>query len=622
MYIKVITLSVLISLSVLCINCTEHNPSIELADAAYDQFKLVKSRQILNAIVQNDTLKKDQKYLALTRLAFQDWKYFNNYNSAKKRLLEAVSVRESAFDGLMLLSRIEREYGNYNKALNTSLKAKKIARTKNEINAAHIAYAQTVFEIIVNAIENNQQYDKTLLNETIKLLSNILEHNAGMPKPSKLLLALALLNNDGENVLKAWKSYFHIQEIEETYPYLLTSAIKLKNICKEWNGKKLNINSEEKLIIALADSRFYEFIPVFVMASKNRKQYNQAVKDILSYALYLKEVKGKTDAYYRLIAVEKENEKEYKNWLSARKKQLWNSVSFLAKKKYSRENFISETERHFGARGFEGGTASYKGFNLCLGHIVNQESAIVKQYGYTPEFTYTEIDMMTSNTFPSWYWENKASGGWATENEIIRVREAYLKRPFLEWNTVTDSTTKKEIELLNKTFISSKGSSTLKEQKGLERKLNYDASTDLYKNLQNEGYKNTKLKLAFLNRFKHYRMEATILAHEGRHSIEKRYMLEQFSEWDNEEREFHAKLSQIIFATEPRYELAGMVADLNETGHGKANKRIVDIALNWVKKNSGKIKGYSESKSEFSQIYLLTNSQIKQLFKQVDPMNN
>ncbi|MFA8299750.1 MAG: hypothetical protein ACEPOV_06290 [Hyphomicrobiales bacterium] len=619
---RIIILCIIVLFTTCSNNINDADKTIESADAAYDQFKLKKSGEILNAMLLIDSLHDKQKCQVLRRLAHQNWKYYKNYELAKKQLLKADSIRKDQFDTWISLSQIEREYGNFENSIEASTIAESIAKSTSDINSAKIESAQIAYDIIINNMENDILLNHTLLNETSELLLDILKTNAGMPKPSKLLLGISLLNNDGKNVLKAWQSYFHIQDIQKTYPYLKEAANKLNKVCKNWCGGKLNRHQQEELIAALALSRLYDLIFIYAKANKNKKDYNQNINDIISYSLYLKDIKSKTNEYYRQIAIEKENEKDYKNWLEKRKKQLWNTLSFLSQKEYNKRDFDKETEKHFGARGFEGSTASYKGFNLCLGHIVNQKTAIVEQYGYKPEFIYTEIDMMISNTFPSWYWKDKASGGWATNNEIIQVREAYLNRPFLEWNSITDSTDRKSIEQLNTEFINmSRDPNILKQTKGLERKLNFDASIDLYNKLYNKGYRNNNLKLAFLSTFKHYRMEATILAHEGRHSIEKRFMPEQFEKWNNEEREFHAKLSQIIFATEPRYELAGMLTNISESGHGKANKRIADIAIEWIKANKEEINGYSEEKSEFSQIYLLSVKQIKDCYKKSDPMN-
>lgn len=153
-------------------------------------------------------------------------------------------------------------------------------------------------------------------------------------------------------------------------------------------------------------------------------------------------------------------------------------------------------------------------------------------------------------------------------------------------------------------------------------KLKFDAIIDLYHNLASKGLSQQELKLAFLSKYEQYRVEASMLAHEGRHSIDQKYMPEEFEDWSTEVREFRGKLSQIIFAPEPRLELPGMVTSINgDSGHIKANKRIVDIAIKWIQEHKNNISGYSDNKSAFAQIYLLTNSQIKECFKHADPLN-
>lgn len=606
-----------------CIGVNKNDEkTIEAADAAYDQFDLSKSRKILNAILLTDSLPGEQKCSALRKLSLQDWKYYKDYDSALARLKKADSIGHLRFDTWMLINRIERESMHFGKSLHAALEAEKYAQTNFERNLAKINYAQTTYEFSVESLEKNELHDTVLLNKTSKVLSILLESNMGMPKPSKLLLGISLILNDGENLLKAWQSYFHIHDIHNAYSYMHKTASDLNVICENWKGQKLNSEQQEKLIMALADSRLYEFIPVYLKINQKEEIKDQNIKDIIAYSEYLKKVKLNTDEFYRTIAIGTENEKKYKNWLSEQKVELWNKLSFLSSRKYNPNDFIEATEEHFGARGFEGGTGSYSGYNLCLGHIVNQEKASTEQYGYKPDFTYTQIDMMTSNTYPSWFWEDKASGGWATESEIIRVREVYLDRPFAEWNSVTDSTTKREIELKNLDFVNdSTNQDMLLLAKKLETKLNFDASTDLYNKLYHEGLRNNELKLAFLFSFELYRMEATILAHEGRHSIEKKFLPKEFDSWNNEEREFHAKLSQIIFSTEPRYEIAGMLDDTGNSGHGMANRRIIDIAVKWIKNNKEQIPGFSENKSEFSQIHLLSTDQFKKCYREADPMN-
>ena len=619
---KQILLLIILVLFSACTEAQQPEQTVELANVAYDQFDLKKSHKILEAILAIDTLQDEQKCEVLRKLAHQDWKYYQNHALAKRRLIKAASLGDAEYDTWMLATRIEREAQYFDKALKAALKARELAKSENEVMRANTAYARIVYEISKDQLEKKTALNTNLLLEASTLLSTVLNTNAGLPAPSKLLLGIALLNNDGKNVLKAWQSYFQIQDIKNISPYLSSSAKKLNQVSQNWQGDKLTVSAQAILIDALASSRFYEFIPAYIQKNNNASAYNQETKDIITYARYLKEIEEGTNEYYRLIAIEQAEEPTYIVWLNDKRKELWQKLSFTNNKEYSESDFLSETEKHFGARGFTGSTGNYNGYVLCLGHTVNQEKAKVEQYGYQPEFTYTQVDMMISNGFSSWFWEDKAIGGWATDNEIIRVREVYLNGPFTAWKMMTDSTEKQKVEKTIRTFLNSSATSQLELAEGLAVLLKLEALRDLYDSLSSIGLSGQALKLAFLSKYEQYRVEASLLAHEGRHSIEQKYMPAAFEKWDNEKREFHAKLSQIIFATEPRLELAGMVQDVSgDSGHAKANKQIVDVAIEWIKEHKQKITGYSDDRPAFSQIYLLTIEQIKECYKQADPLN-
>lgn len=618
---KLTTIVLFIMLTACNNRIADSERTIESADAAYEQFDLKKSRVLLEEILLDDSTQNGQKCEALRRLAHQDWKYYKDYNSAISRLMKADSIGISRFDTWMLINRVERESQNFDNSFKAALEAEKIAISDNEITLAKIGYSQTTYTYLLAQLGNNEPLDTNLLNKTQQILSTLLESNAGMPKPSKLLLGISLLNNDGENVLRAWESYFHIQSVENTYPYLSNAAEKLSQVCDNWHGDKLGLAEQEMLIDALASSRFYDFIPIYVKKNQYETAYSQSTIDIVKYAEYLKEVKEATEEYYRLIAIEKENEKTYKNWLNHKREELWYDLSLFSQIPYTENDFLEGTEKYFGARGFTGSTGNYSGYVLCLGHTVNQETASIEQYGYTPEFLYTEIDMMTSNGYSSWFWEDKAIGGWATENEIIRVREVYLDGPFNAWKTIADTIERQKNEAIINDLLHGSEATENEQAEGLATKLRFDALNDLYEKLYSSNLRSKSLELAFLSTYEKYRIEASVLAHEGRHSIEKKYMPDEFGKWDNEEREFHAKLSQIVFATEPRLELAGMVNVMGESGHSKANRRIIDVAIEWLKSNKDKVIGFSEDKSEFSQIYLMSVEQLKECFKQADPLS-
>jgi len=596
--------------------------SLESANAFYNQLELIKSREILSAMLKNELIDNETKCEVLQKLAFQDWKYYNDYNSAINKLMLADSIGFYKTDIWKILSRIERESRNFQKSLTAAEKSETFSKLESEKTASRLEYAQTVYDFALYNLSNNIPIDTVLISKTSDLLIEILESNVGSPIPSKLLLGISLLQNNGRNVIYAWKSYFQISDINNPYSYLAVSAKNLNEVCDKWYGKKLPIEKQEKLIIALSNSRFYEYAYDFVLSCGD-DEFNQVVLDFISYAKYLKVIKKKTNEYYREIAIGKENKRKYKSWLEEERKKLWKNLSFTANKNYNKSNFLDETQNYFGAKGFTGSTSSYRGFVLCLGHIVNQEKATVEQYGYKLELTFTQIDMMTSNGYSSWFWEDKAIGGWATSREIIQVKEAYLNGPFKAWESINDTLERKKTENLISELMNKPHSDNniYSQSEGLAEKLRYDALNDLYIKLFSEGLRGNELKLAFLSTYKNYDIEASIFAHEGRHSIDKKYFPIKFIMWSNDKIEYYAKLSEIVFAIEPRLRLAIMVNGIGESsGHELANKKIVETAVNWIKNNKAMIDGYSDTKSEFSQIYLLTNEQIKECFKNADPL--
>jgi hypothetical protein len=609
-------------LSALLVGChvrVSKDVTIDAADEAYNNLDLKKSRDILNAILKSDEPDAETKCKTLQKLARQDWKFYKDSGAARKRLAVADSIGALKSKTWLILAQTEREAGNYLNAFYASEKSKQYGQTDEEKSLADLEYAQAVYDFTIDNPIKKNSLDTALLTKSAKILNEVLEKNMGAPVPSKLLLGVSLLLNNGADALKAWQSYFHISDINNPYPYMSVAAKELKEVCEKWNGNKLTIEDQQKLISALGASRFYEFAGDYALCNADTNKYNQQTADILTYAAYIKTLRNKTNEYYRQIAIGNKDENGFMYWLDNAGKKLWNNLSFLSGKAYDQSNLLDETEKHFGARGFFGSTSNYNGYELCLGHIVNQENLPIEQYGYKTEITFTQIDLMISNGYSSYFWENgKAIGGWGTGNWIVQVREAYLKTPFDAWKTVTDTLERNKVEKITKELSEVKQNPDFNK---LSAKLKFDALNNLYNKLYADGLRGNALKLTFLSVYESYEKQASVLAHEGRHCLDQKYFKNEYYIWPNVEKEFHAKLSELVFAPEPKLELSMMLGDLSQSGHGLANKKIADAAADWIKNNSSKINGYSTEISPLSQLYLLSNDQIKQCYSSVDPLN-
>lgn len=619
--IKLLTIILIVFLTLS--GCTEKKQSLsyENANRAFHKLDLQKSENIMKKVLLNNKLDKEIRYKILKKLAYRDWKFHNNYPSALIRFMEADSLGINSSEIWSYMSWLERKAGSYDKALKAALKAEKLATKKSDKREARLEFASTAYRFSLDKIEKGLPPDMELLSKAENLLLNILEEDSGLPQPSRLLMGVSLLLNNGETFLTAWQSYFHISDISKAYPYFSKAAADINSSAAELKGTPLNGEQQERLIKALAESRLYRLAAIYSKAytPKNSKLSTE-VKDILEYAGFLKTVKEHTDEYYRQIALKKADEEAYKKWLTDTSKNLWTKLSFTKDQKFTRSSFNQMMKKHFGGAGFAGGTGNYSGFVLALGLIVNQDKQTVSQYGYSAEITYTVLDLMESIGYSTWFWDG-GIGGWATAKEIIRVRSAYLKGPFNAWELVSDKEKRAEKEkIINKT---PETNDMFGEAPSLSVKLYLSGLDALHNRLKESGLKDQNLKLAFLQKFSECRVEASIFAHEGRHAIDQKCFPEEFKKSSSAEREYNAKLSQITYSSEPRFELAQMLGDLNrnsESGHDKSNMMIAKTGIEWLKKNHQKVKGFSKEKSYFSQLSLLTAEQLKECYRSADKL--
>jgi hypothetical protein len=112
--------------------------------------------------------------------------------------------------------------------------------------------------------------------------------------------------------------------------------------------------------------------------------------------------------------------------------------------------------------------------------------------------------------------------------------------------------------------------------------------------------------------------ESSIVAHEGRHAIDKRIN----SRFSGSEMEFRAKLSQVVFATYPRLAMDGIMSGNigDETPHGQANLKAVKGVVAWMEAHAGEIEGFDEDRPTLPQFDRLTDEQIKATFAAQDPL--
>jgi hypothetical protein len=137
--------------------------------------------------------------------------------------------------------------------------------------------------------------------------------------------------------------------------------------------------------------------------------------------------------------------------------------------------------------------------------------------------------------------------------------------------------------------------------------MQLDELTGLAEEIEASGLSARDQKLEFIRRYLFIRVSSAIFAHEGRHSIDQTYFADAFEGWDAAEREFRAKLSEIVFSPEPRMTLGGILGQtVNDSGHGRANLMIREALHDWMAAHQSEIEHLDPQRPLLAQADLVT----------------
>jgi len=602
----------------------DQNLSIEAADNSYNQLALQESRTMYEALVKLDSLEVKKRSKAFRMLALQDWKYYREYESAKKRIRQADSVEPANVKNWQLLSRIERESEHFSNAITAAQKAIDVAKSVPEKINAQTEYAQVVHDLSLYNLKNHLAADNLLLAKASNMLQELLQKNPGYPLPSRLLLGLALMQKNGKAALFGWQSYFHIADLNTASAYLKETAKNLSMVLPKLDGNALTDSDRELLALTLGDSRFYDCAMLiatdFYAPSLNPDKQKKEIRELVVYQKHLEELEKLAYEYYRQYALGNKQIENFKIQLQNKGLELQKNLfpQVAAGDGFNLNEYMTKTKERFGAVQTVGTSTGCDVFSLYITHIVNQQKMIVEQYGYKTAINFTQVDLTAVEGYMGWFTESRYTGGWSAGDEIVQVRENYISEPLGEWEFVTDSIKIQETADFIRDNLNH--SSTINQSAGLARKIKSDQLHAIYNKLYQQGFRGADLKLLFLSEIENYSYQTDILIHEGRHNIDEKFMAEQYKKRSMDEVEYHAKSSELVFSPYPLLALSELVSGSGESGHGKANKRIVDICLEWMKNNSSKIPGLNPEKPLLPQMYLLSAEQVKECYRTADPL--
>lgn len=267
------------------------------------------------------------------------------------------------------------------------------------------------------------------------------------------------------------------------------------------------------------------------------------------------------------------------------------------------------------AYGFYGTLGETSGYpSLHAGHLVQDETLRVSQYGRQGELRFIVIDNMISNGFESWLWDGWAeAGGWTSDDgAIAQVRSAYTGGPLNALHRARPGASRDrvlaEIERLAAAERAVLGGDGVAELPSTAERLRQQAIDQLMGDVGGDAS-------AFIAAHWRETVNYSIVLHEGRHALDKAN-----GRFSSPDLEYRAKLSQIALSDYPRLGLANVASGgVNETPHGQANRRVLEGFRRWMRAHRREIEGFDRDAPTLSQLHLLSDDQIRAAARRLDP---
>ena len=591
------------------------------ADNLFYGLNLNSATELYQEIVQNNQASNKDKALAYRKLAYIEFHFNCNLDSARILLKCAFEYNEYEAYVFKDLIKYETLIKKFEEAKSAYKQAQLLLENDNNYQLVTIEYSNMILHEAFEKINNNQPLDTTILHYALQEIEIVNKSNPGMLEPAKIQLGIALLLNNGQKALDAWNLYYNISDKQKAGGLLNEPHENLLEILPEWNKTYLNNKTREKLILNLAASRFYElaYYMNLYLPEKNTVE-NSEITDVSNYYKFCKQIENSIFQYYSDVALSgKNNIRKIKKEITSIQKQFWQKINGNEGKKYTKSKFNEELYKKFGTKIYSG-TFADKYFFIG-GHTIIDSIKTVEQYGHKAKIQFVVLDTRFSNNYWGWFTGYYGFSGYANGEIIARYREPVASNPINYWKKLNNKKLlldwRTQIAKLSKQDDSLCSAATNESLTGLHERIRLNTYSEILDSLRATSLKEEELRQEFISILNQIEYNH-IINHEGRHAIDFN-TLSKIELQNNAGLEFRATLSQIYFS---QYPLLDIRFEINNTPHGLANQKLLKIISDWMKQNKDEIKNFDRNRPTLPQLDLLTNKQIREIIESVEPFIN
>lgn len=635
--IRIGTLIIVLALAIAAPGCKNGkaattNPTLRDAENTYASLDLEVARGQFSGVLEDLNAPTEDRAEAARRLSTIAWRFDKSPVRARTFLERARSLDLQQTDLFFEEARLFLDAGDFPEARRSARQALNTATTSADNARARVAFARAVFEEVMALPPATRPSDELAaeLREARDSMRQLVKKEPGLLEASRLLLGVALMGGDGPSALAGWRSYYLILPGNEEVPLLDTAEAILARELPNWSTSPAAHTAHRDVIRALADSGFFDIAAWIAESSgpsgDDSRGVDADVRAIVAYAHFLKQVQRAADESYRLTALDVGSRRNIRSEFDGAARELWPDLGWIGETpSFSRSRFLDEIGARFGAlvkfEPHDGAICLHLGLKL-----IDREFSVT-QYSKSARLRFKGLDSMISNGYNSWFWDGTAgAGGWVDEaGSIVQVRPAYAEGPIRAWRLLASEEDRK---IFQEALVEERaGDDAIARDNpyaflpGLARRLRQRGYERILDELENRDFDDADLRAAFTRELARRQHASSILAHEGRHAIDKRTPLSFLR--SHAEKEYRAKLSEVVLAPDPGLALTGGIFMGNigsDSSHGQANERIVKDLVAWMRQHEGRVEGFDRSRPHLPQLDLLSDDQLRDALREVDPL--
>ncbi len=562
--------------------------------------------------------KKDTALEDFTRagrvLAYIEHHFYDNMEGVYPYYNEIIKRNPEKADLYLRLADFEIQSHRFKQAQETLKRALKEKLSIENQKDIDIRWSKVILEQFI--WEKTHRLDLQQLKKELSKIEGYANESPEDTEMAYLQMGLSMIVKDKNLFWEGWRNYFRLPKEKEPRSFLSDSQHYLIQGLDAWESRGVPLD----LIKGLVFSRLYDFAMMMVKLDSSGLNKHPYVEKLKHYYQYINQTRDNGFSYYRKKALGNNDCDSF--FAEQDKLDLWMWEKLRGeeeKKNYSKRNLESELYKQFGLKMMFTGRGESQDLIIFGGHGYIEETVHIEQYGRKGSFKYIKLHNFVGNIYDHWYQDFMGIGGWAsTDGEVMQVRNWYVNYPVSVWNRLNDQ---EEREKWQKGI----NNRMEKDRKLLEKDpyafptglaahikfLRYD---QMIQSLKQKGLNGMALKMAFLSDVEYFFEYTGMHLHEARHVLDNPIYLANREKYPLEAREFRAKLSEIAFSPDPHLVVAESILE-----EGTANRKVIEIIVNWMQENKESIKNYDSTKPDIMQLMSLTKDQLIEAVRSVDP---